>query len=439
MINNFIAIIYRYLFTPTIFKSLQELRSFDIENKKDKTNHQLNKLRNILKSAIEGVPYYRNMNLSLDNDKFIYKEFQKIPILTKDIIRTKSNELFNDSYSKMEKVRKNTSGGSTGEPLEFYQTKDQGICGTVNYFYALHLNGINFYDKSVDLWGAERDMYNSNNQFNIKSLIHNKTTLNTFVLNDTIIADYIKILNKKKPLFIKAYVHSLYDIAKYINKNSIKINFKPTIHCTTGPLYPEMRKEISNAFNFAYVYNFYGSREVSAIATEVKGLQGMYVMFDNVFVEILDDNNNPVKRGEEGEIVITTLNNFYMPLLRYKIGDRAVKGDDMEWGALKMEKVIGRTLGVIYRNDGTKIDGQFFTTLFFNKKGIKSFQLIQKSISVLNLYIVKNKDYEESELESILKNINKELPHSQIHLIFTDKINLTRTGKIMYVYSEIEK
>src|SRR5690606_29766283 len=152
-----------------------------------------------------------------------------------------------------------------------------------------------------------------------------------------------------------------------------------------GPLYPEMRQEISKAFNSAYVYNFYGSREVSAIATEVKGLQGMYVMFDNVLVEILDNENNPVKRGEEGEIVITTLNNYYMPLLRYKIGDRAIKGDDLEWGVLQMEKVIGRTLGVIYRNDGPKIDGQFFTTLFFNKKGIKSFQLVQKSISDLNL------------------------------------------------------
>ncbi|KXO00966.1 hypothetical protein LS48_00345 [Aequorivita aquimaris] len=439
MINNLISFTYKFIFTPKIYWSLQVLKKLNIQDVETKRVHQLDKLKKVLKTAFEQVPYYKNMNVSIDPNNFSYKDLQKIPVLTKDIIRTKSNELFNDSYSKMQKVRKNTSGGSTGEPLEFYQTKDQGICGTVNYFYALHLNGINFYDKSADLWGAERDMYNSNNQFNIKSLIHNKTTLNTFVLNDSIIAYYVKILNKKKPLFIKAYVHSLYDIAKYINKNSIKINFKPTIHCTTGPLYPEMRKEISKAFNFAYVYNFYGSREVSAIATEVKGLQGMYVMFDNVFVEILDDDNNPVKKGEEGEIVITTLNNFYMPLLRYKIGDRAVKGDDMEWGVLKMEKVIGRTLGVIYRNDGTKIDGQFFTTLFFNKKGIKSFQLIQKSISVLNLYIVKNKDYEESELESILKKINKELPHSQIHVIFADKINLTRTGKIMYVYSEIEK
>src|SRR5690606_32313812 len=103
----------------------------------------------------------------------------------------------------------------------------------------------------------------------------------------------------------------------------------------------EMRAEISKAFNNAYVYNFYGSREVSAIATEVKGLQDMYVMFDNVFVEILDEGNNPVKKGEEGEIVITTLNNHYMPLLRYKIGDRAIKGDDLDFGVLKMENVVG--------------------------------------------------------------------------------------------------
>src|SRR5690606_8230981 len=129
--------------------------------------------------------------------------------------------------------------------------------------------------------------------------------------------------------------------------------------------------------------------------------------------------------------------NYYMPLLRYKIGDRAIKGDDLEWGVLQMEKVIGRTLGVIYRNDGSKIDGQFFTTLFFNKKGIKSFQLVQKSISDLNLYIVKNINFKNSELVKILQRINFELPNTKIQVLFVDKINLTSTGKIMYVHSEL--
>jgi phenylacetate-CoA ligase len=144
-----------------------------------------------------------------------------------------------------------------------------------------------------------------------------------------------------------------------------------------------------------------------------------------------------VKQGEEGEIVVTTLNNFYMPLLRYKIGDRAVKGDDLEFGTLKLESVVGRTIGVIHKEDGSRIDGQFFTTLFFNKEGIKNFQLVQKTISDLQLKIVKSEKFEQEELSSILNRIKEELINTKIDVVFCDKIDLTSTGKIMYVYSEI--
>ena len=229
----------------------------------------------------------------------------------------------------------------------------------------------------------------------------------------------------------------MYDISRYINSNGLKVKFKPVIHCTTGPLYPEMRKEISEEFNNAHVYSFYGSRQVSSIATEIKSTSWFQVLFDNVFVEILDENSKPVKEGEEGEVVITTLNNFYMPLIRYRIGDRAIKGDSFKFGCLRIENILGRTLGVIHTKDGRKIDGQFFTTLFFNKESIKSFQLVQKSIDLLILNIVKSDSFIEDELNLIVERIKLEVPNVQIAVSYCKNINLSSTGKIMYVYSEL--
>ena len=397
--------------------------------------YQKKKLSNIINLTQSNISYYENLNI--DTKNLSYSQFKEIPILSKDIIRNNLDSLVNLNYRKLNEVVKNTSGGSTGEPVTFFCTKEQDPHGYANYYLALHQNGVNFYNSSVDLWGAERDMYNVNSKFNIGGFINNKTTLNTFVLSEEIIKTYITRLNRIKPKFIKAYVHSIYEISKFINKNNIKINFTPIIHCTTGPLYPEMRSEIIKAFNDARVYNFYGSREVSAIATEIRDREGMFVLYDNVFVEILDKANQPVKKGEEGEIVITTLNNFYMPLLRYKIGDRAIKGDDLEFGTLKFDAVVGRTLGVIHKNDGTKIDGQFFTSLFFHKNGIKSFQLIQKSISHLELKIIKSDTFTLEELESIINRIKLEVGDINVNIIFCDKINLTATGKRMYVYSEL--
>lgn len=433
-----ITFIYKNIFSAKSIKRFNRLKNKEISDFESNQEYQTKKLLTVLQGAFLTIPYYKNLRTDFDLKSFSYEEFQKIPVLTKDIIRKEVDSMLNRDFIKMDEVFKNTSGGSTGEPVEFFQTKEQSHHGIANYYYALHLNNVNIYDTSVDLWGAERDMHSTSETANIRTLIHNKHRLNTFVLSDTILGDYVSRLNRIKPKFIKAYVHSVYDLSKYINKHNHKINFKPIIHCTTGPLYPEMRAEIKKAFNQAHVYNFYGSREVSAIASEVIGNEGLHVLFDNVFVEILDGNHQQVKRGMEGEVVITTLNNHYMPLIRYKIGDRAIKGDDLAFGTLKLVEVLGRTLGVIHKSDGSRIDGQFFTTLFFNTKGIKSFQLIQKTLTYLVLNIVKADGFDQDELKQIVERMRKELSGVEIEIVFCETIKLTSTGKIMYVYSELE-
>ncbi|MBA6153396.1 phenylacetate--CoA ligase family protein [Gelidibacter maritimus] len=433
-----LAILYKSLFNQRQIKIYNNLKNRDILKFTKNLDYQTLKLARVLKLASTNVEYYQGLN-HLRLGRISYDEFQKIPLMTKDIIREYRNSLVNENYKKMSEVFRNTSGGSTGEPVEFYKTEEQAHYGTGNYWHALHLNKVDINNKSINLWGAQRDMHNHKPSYNIKSYLNDITNLNTFVLSDEIIQQYIKTINQIKPPFIKAYVHSIYDISKFINKNKIKIEFTPTIHCTTGPLYPEMRNEIRAAFNNAYVYNFYGSREVSAIATEIFNEKGLYVLYDNVFVEILDDNDKPVKNGVEGNIVITTLNNDYMPLIRYKIGDRGIKGDDLIYGTLKLDNVTGRTLGVIHKKDKSKIDGQFFTSLFFNKDGIKSFQIVQKSLYNIQLNIVKSDKFSNKQLDEIIDKIKHELGDDVIvNLEFKDQIDLTSTGKIMYVYSEID-
>lgn len=428
---------YKNIFNRNQVNVYRKLQSSDIFNFEANQKRQHSKLIKVLGTTFANIEYYKELR-SLDLKRLTHLEFQRIPIMTKDLIRENTKSLINRHYKKMSEVYKNYSGGSTGEPLEIHQTKDQTNNGMACYLYSMFLNKVNIYESSVDLWGALRDMHKDHTSFSFKSFIKNNDVLNTFVLSDDIIENYIKNLNKIKPKYIKAYVHSIYAISKFINENQIEIDFKPVIQTTTGPLYPEMRMEIKKAFNDAHVYNFYGSRECSAIASEVSGKEGLYIFYDNVFVEILDDNNVPVKKGVEGNIVVTTLNNYYMPLIRYKIGDRGIKGDDLDFGTLRLENVTGRTLGVIHKKDRTRVDGQFFTTLFFNKDGIKNFQIVQTSIDTIELKIVKSNKFLKSQLNEIVEKIEHELGEVKINIQFKDKIDLTATGKIMYVYSELD-
>ena len=434
---KFINYLYKHIFNGTQLKNLNKLKKIGILEKDNIMKYQFEKLRKTLQQSKSHVPYYAD-KIRFDIANFDYADFCTIPLMDKSILADHIESLQVPNYHDQNEVFKNTSGGSTGRSSEFFQTKYQNKIGQSNYLFALTLNQVDIYQKSIDLWGAERDMYAGGVSQNLKLKLQNKLLLNTYVLNHDIIKNYINIINEYKPHFIKSYVHSIYEIAKYIIKNDIKINCNPIIHTSTGPLYPEIKSVISRAFNNTYVYSFYGSRELAAIATNIPNHIGMFTLYDNVFLEIINENGNPVTKGESGEIVLTTLNNDYMPLVRYKIGDRATKLDDNPFGCLHISDVLGRTLGVLQRKDGTSIDGQYFVALFFNVKGIDNFQIVQESIEKIIINIVKGREFEEESLLNIKEKIKQNLPDIQeICIQYLSQIELTSTGKIMYVLSKI--
>jgi phenylacetate-CoA ligase len=91
---------------------------------------------------------------------------------------------------------------------------------------------------------------------------------------------------------------------------------------TSGELLrPAVREAIADAFG-APVFDVYGSSETKEIAWECRA-GGMHINADVVRLEVLDEANRPVPRGVEGNLVATLLVNRAMPLLRYRLGDRA--------------------------------------------------------------------------------------------------------------------
>jgi len=398
-----------------IFRKLKKQSKFSNSQKQD---HQILKLKRILLIAKE-IEYYGPNLGNVNIEELSYSEFIKLPFLTKQDIRDNSHCLINEKFTKKSTIYQNSSGGSTGEPLKLFQTKEHQNYGAASYHFANYVNGISPYDSMLIFWGALRDMHNHKKRTivrRLKNYLLGLELLNTYVLSDKIILSYVRKINSYKPKAIKAYVHSFYSIAKIINEKGINIDCKPIIQTSTGPLYPEMKKEIKKAFNDTHVFSFYGSREVSAIATEIPNEESMTVLYDNVFVELINSKGMPAR-----------------------IGDRGIKDDNnSSFGTLRLKSVLGRTLGVIYKADGSIIDGQFFTTLFFNVEGINNFQLIQTSIEDMKLNLMINENFTEHELDLILDNIKKELGNIRIETFYKEKIDLTSTGKMMYVYSLLD-
>ena len=115
------------------------------------------------------------------------------------------------------------------------------------------------------------------------------------------------------------YVSMLETFSKFMIKNHLSFKYPPTCVITTSEVLTDYHRElIGNVFQ-CRVYNEYGCGETGTIAHECE-FGSMHINAENVIVEIVRDGE-VVNDGEVGDIVVTDLNNFAMPLIRYNLKD----------------------------------------------------------------------------------------------------------------------
>jgi len=411
---------------------------------------QLEKLNNLLNYSYENVPYYRKILNScgfVDNGKInlnSLKQLEKVPLMTKDIIRKQRDNLYSLNH-KQRKSFKNSSGGTTGEPVVILQDIYYSDRTRASFLLGKKWQGLSLYDSEIVLWGAARDTYTGKKPFisKFKDFITNSVLLNCFVMSKNDMKRYLKIINKNSNTVLRGYAETLYEFSKFAKKSKIKIRPLKAVHSTAGNLKKFMRTEIESVFN-CKIYNYYGTREVGAIASECSEQDGLHIFMDHNILEILNPEGEVCKPGERGEIVITNLNNYSMPLIRYKIGDvgvyGAIKKCDCGCSYPKLASLTGKTNNLFIKENGTIIDSDFITPSFYFSDWIEKFQIIQKKYDKILVKIVKNGDCKQGELDDVVGKFKKVMGENcEVMFEFVKEIPKTKTGKILYTICEVEK
>jgi len=413
---------------------------------------QLKSLNKLLNHAYTHVPYYHKKFEELDiwdNNKINLKnlnEITKLPLLTKDIIIKEKENLYSNDIQER-KSFKNTTGGSTGKPLSFLQDFDYVLSNKLNTQLSLSWRGFELYDDMITIWGAQRDTFEGKKPIkkSLMDFIQNKLVLNSFNMSNDDMRNYIKLLNIHQPKLIKAYAQSIYQIAKFAKENNIYVKKQNAVHLAAGTVYPFMKELIEDVFQ-CKSYNDYGSREAGTIASECSAQDGLHIMVEHVFVEVLDKNGQPCQYGEEGEIVITTLNNYSMPLIRYKIGDMGVLMENKKCSCgcsyPKLEKVIGRVTDIFKTTTGVIVAPEYFIHLIgvvLNRGNIEKFQVIQEELDKIVVKIVQQSEMTKDNLKEIEEKIKIVMgKECKVEFDFVDDIPTTATGKYQYTISKIE-
>ena len=378
-------------------------------------------LHNILFHAIQNTKYYANYNLDLES----------FPILTKKIIKKELDNLKSKDINKR-KWFYNTSGGSTGTPVKFIQDMEYVYTQREIAYLQKSFAGYKFGDLLIKLWGNQEEILHGT--YNYKSLLFNSVKnvkiLNSYKLTSSKILEYLEYLDKHKPKLLLGYVHSLYHIAKYIEKNNIKAPKINAIMCTAGTLYNHQKNTLEKVFN-AKVYNRYGSREVGAIA--VSTTSDELLVSKGVFLEVLTQNG--ISKNGTGNLLITSLTNYAMPIIRYNIGDIGELETTNNRQVLK--KLLGRDVDMFRTIDGDFVDGEYFSDLFYFMDWVTQYQVIQKKINHIIVRIMTDKE-NQLDMNYIESGIKKVIGCCIVDFEIVDKIDELSSGKFRYTISELK-
>ena len=445
--NLFIPFYWKYINRSKMLTYFQSLKTYQWLSPEENRRLQGKKLFALVKYAGMHINFYRQIikkhHLTI-TQATIFEDIKKFPILTKEIIRDQFDNLY---YFKDSNYYCNTSGGSTGEPLIFYQDREYLSWANANKRLFNEWAGRKIGDPMVKIWGSLSDILGSGPGLKgyLRQQVSGVITLGSSRMTDEEMYEHVRRINRIKPRLILAYTNSIEELSRFIKAHHLKVYSPLAVMTAAGVLYPEAKATIEAVFR-TRVFNRYGSREVSDMACSCEKDEGLHIVPPLHYIEVVDDRGYPQKPGMSGNIVVTLLSNYTMPLIRYQIGDRGVlseKNCSCGRGWPLLQEVEGRINSSFRNKFGDFINAGSFYPLFYYIDHIKRFQIIQKEVDLFEVSIVLNDKKKFNEMAKDLKEINwkicKIMKHEttvKYHVV--DRIIPSPSGKYIYAFSRLD-
>jgi phenylacetate-CoA ligase len=380
----------------------------------------------LLDFATRNVPFYY---------EFRGGKLADFPVLTKDMIRRESERLRSTDLARRQ-WHYETSGGSTGEPVQFIQDNEFLARTASAVLQSKRWTGYRPGDRLLKLWGNRQALAHKPVGFKGRahSWLANTILLDTFRLDDQLMDEYIRFIRHWSPRLVVGYASSLYAISQRILQHHAPLSGIGAVVSTAGTLFPEHRDAMQSAFG-CRVYNRYGSSEVSIIAAEDGTQHGLRIL-PTVFVETLNAAELPCSENESGEILVTSLANFAMPLIRFRIGDVGILAHRNECDYLA--QVLGRSVEMFRTPSGHLIDGQLFIQAMYFRDWIKQFRIRQVALDHMVIEFVAHSAPVLSQMNEIESTISDVMGSgTTVDWVQVCDIPSLPSGKFLYTVCEV--
>ena len=417
------------LFGSTLSRDIQIVDSTLRQPKFMIEKNQSEELSNHLCWVIEQSAYYKHLKINKRENPYLWlKDF---PILTKDIIRNYTELMLTEPR---ELLICNSTSGSTGIQTNIYiNKKEQSLIRALQttwWRWAGYVIGEPIFQTGLATYRTFEKR--------LKDFFFRTHYQFAFGLSDNNTRKGFVWARNTKP-FLGGYASSLYVLSELAENKDIRMKAAVS---WGDKLFDHYRKNIERVFG-CKVYETYGTGEGLMLGAQ-KDLEYLYLMDPYFFVELLDDEGNEVKDGEIGNVVVTSLVHKAMPLVRYKVGDLAIKlpadkyPNERELGLSLFQKIIGRETDIVETPSGKKLIVHSFTGIFEYYPEIKQFQVVQRTRELLTIRYLIGANFKLSVLEKIKNQLDNFAEESlNIDFIRVEEILPSKSGKPQIVIKEI--
>lgn len=393
---------------------------------------QLQQLSSLLEHAYTNTVYYREVFDSLNlkpSDLKSFEDLKKLPVLTRDIIKNRFNDIIPKNIDSI-KHRYSHTGGSTGEPMKYICDENTWGFVTAMKIYSWQTTGYHYGELFMSLGSSSLFPVNK------KSLIHeiyfklrNTIPLNGMNMEDRVCKKYVEIAKRHNIQYIYGYATAIYLLAQYCIRNNIKLTFK-VAYPTAEKLQPHYRKTIMDAFG-CKVMDCYGSKDGGVTAYEVT--PGYYHIGYASYFE------NVNKDASLQPLYATNLVDYAFPTIRYANGDEIIMHplDELIYNGQLMKEVVGRTSDVVELANGNRLTTSGFNSMFrgFN---IEAFRIRKVNLDTVVVQIQKRANYSDEEHQLLYATMTKYVGEDT-NLVFeyVDHFEPLKNGKRSFLMNDL--
>ncbi len=402
---------------------------------------QQEKLAETLHRAATRVPYYRDMwnERRRKGDQSSWEMIENWPILEKEILRACPEAFVADDQDKRA-LHEETTSGTTGQPVRLWFSRQAS-----RSWYALsearfrRWNGVTRHDRWA-LLGAQlvTPVEQKRPPYWVWNRGLHQLYMSAYHLSARTASDYVKALREHQVMYLWGHSSALEFLAREILQQQLEPPKMHVVLSSSEPLTPRQRNILRSAF-LCRVRETYGMTEIAAGASECE--HGRLHAWPEVAWLELADKHVTASGAESGDLVSTGYLNTAMPLIRYRVGDRASLRPDATCscgrGLPVVEDIEGRTSDMLFAADGRRVSPSSMEIVFDTDLAIQEAQIVQEKLREIKVRYVPAPGFTSAMAAAIVQRVQERLGDVEVTLEPTDRIARTSSAKLRAVICNV--